>query len=95
MPEVLEAAMLILFSTGWYWSIARMVRLRASAGKSVMFVVFVSTGYALGVASKLAAWAEGDVLSPVTWVYAWNLGVTLCDLALVLHFAGRHSARPA
>jgi hypothetical protein len=85
--DALEAAMLICFSISWYWSIAKMLRTRVAAGKSAFFVVLICTGYVAGVVSKAMAWEAGAALSPLIWLYAWNLCVTLADLALVLHFS--------
>lgn len=84
--EIFEALMLICFSISWYWSIYRMIRERAVVGKSAMFVVLICTGYVFGIVSKLAAWHQSGDLSPLIWLYSWNLVVTLTDLALVLHF---------
>ena len=87
--EFLEAGMLLLFSISWYWSIAKMLSVRAAIGKSAMFVIFICAGYALGIGSKLVGWQQTGILSPLIWLYSWNLAVTLFDLALVLHFGGR------
>lgn len=84
--ELLEGLMLLCFSVSWYWSIARMIRVRAAAGKSALFVVLICTGYSFGIGAKLDVWVHGGALSPLIWLYCWNLCVTLADLALVLHF---------
>ena len=88
----LEAFMLICFSAGWYWSIARMIRVRAAVGKSACFVVLVCAGYLSGILAKAMLWWETGDLSPLILLYAWNLCVTAFDLALVLYFtrAARH-----
>ena len=90
--EVFEALMLVCFSISWYWSIYRMIRERAVIGKSAMFVLLICTGYVFGIVSKLAAWHATGELSPLVWLYAWNLMVTTTDLAMVLHF--RRAAPP-
>jgi hypothetical protein len=87
VSDGLEALMLVCFSISWYWSIAKMLRTRVAAGKSAFFVVLICTGYVFGVASKLIAWQGGGPLSPLVWLYAWNLCVTLADLALVIRFS--------
>lgn len=94
--EILESLMLLCFSAGWYFSIARMLRVRRASGKSAQFVVLICTGYFLGILAKVASWQASGMLSPVVWVYAWNLLVTGFDLALVLHFSRlERDARPA
>ena len=85
--EIMEVGMLICFSIGWYWSIGRMLRIRAAVGKSPVFVLFVCTGYIFGIGAKVAIWRETGELSPLVWLYCWNLAVTSLDLALVLHFS--------
>lgn len=83
MSERLEAAMLFSFSISWYWSIAKMLRTRQAAGKSAFFVLLICCGYVCGVASKLVAYGTTGILSPLIWLYAWNLLVTTFDLYLV------------
>ena len=86
VQEYLEGLMLISFSVGWYWSIARMLRTRQSAGKSAGFVVLVCCGYVFGLTSKLLLWQSGGVFSLLVFVYGWNLIVTAFDLFLVYYF---------
>jgi hypothetical protein len=93
--EVFEALMLLCFSCSWYFSIARMLRVRQAVGKSAQFVVLICTGYIFGIAAKFYGWQETGVLSPVAWIYMWNLAVTTFDLALVLHFSRRAPLRRA
>jgi len=83
---VLETGMLLLFSVSWYCSVFRMLRVRAATGKSPAFVLLICTGYIMGVIWKVALWNETGVLSPVTWLYAWNGLVVALDLFLVLHY---------
>ncbi len=92
---VLEAVMLICFSAGWYWSIARMLRVRAAVGKSPCFVVLVCAGYLSGILAKLTLWWETGELDLLILLYAWNCCVTALDLVLVLHFTrmARHGSR--
>ena len=96
--EIFEVTMLICFSSGWYWSIARMIRVRAAVGKSPCFVLLICAGYSSGVMSKAMIWWETGELSLLILLYAWNLCVTALDLALVLHFTRRarigHRAPP-
>lgn len=95
MSESLEAAMLIAFSSAWYWSIARMLRVGAALGKSLTHASLIAFGYALGVAAKVALWRDGAPLSPIVWLYAWNCLVVLADVALVLHFSRRLGVQAA
>lgn len=92
--EICEVLMLICFSIGWYWSIARMLLVRAAVGKSASFVLLVCAGYTFGIAAKLAIWSDAGELSPLVWLYAWNLAVTATDLFLVLHFSRKSRTAP-
>jgi hypothetical protein len=85
--EIFESIMLLCFSCSWYFSIFRMLRVRRASGKSAQFVVLICTGYVFGLAAKLVLHDQTGELSPVFWLYLWNLGVTLFDLYLVLHFS--------
>lgn len=91
--DVLEVAMLTCFSIGWYWSIGRMLRIRAAVGKSPIFVLFVCTGYLCGIGAKAEMWRQTGEFSPVIWLYCWNLAVTSFDLALVLYFSRKDQPR--
>lgn len=94
--EVFESLMLLCFSCSWYFSIARMLRVRRASGKSAQFVMLICTGYVFGIAAKYFGWQTTGVLSPVVWLYAWNLLVTGFDLMLVLHFSRvERAAQPA
>ncbi len=79
--------MLASFSVSWYWSIAKMLRTKVAAGKSVNFVLMICFGYTLGISSKLVAWQETGELSSLIWVYTWNLLVTSFDAMLVVRYS--------
>ena len=89
--ELLEAAMLISFSLSWFWSISKMLTTRTAAGKSIVFVVSICLGYTLGIASKVIAWQQTEQLSPLFWIYIWNLMVIALDAVLVMNYARRDS----
>jgi hypothetical protein len=85
--EILEAAMLLIFSLSWCCSVAKMLRCKVSSGKSILFVMLVCLGYALGLCSKLWAWRQTGQFSAVAFIYGWNLFITACDALLVHHYA--------
>lgn len=91
--EYLEGLMLISFSVSWYWSIAKMLQTRVASGKSLVFVLLICFGYALGIGSKVVEWQLTGVMSLLIYVYAWNLLVTLFDAVLVVRFS--RSRKPA
>lgn len=94
-PEVFEGIMLFAFSISWYWSIAKMLKVRAAAGKSPLFVVLIVSGYLFGIMSKVIIWQNTGEMSPLLYLYVWNLIVTFTDLLLVLHFSRQREPAPA
>ncbi len=92
--EILEAMMLLSFSVSWYWSIVKMLRSKVAAGKSLQFVLMICFGYVLGISSKLVAWQDIGMLSPLIWIYALNLCVTTFDAALVIRYSKRGAEPP-
>ncbi|MBE9637486.1 hypothetical protein [Salipiger mangrovisoli] len=89
MSGVLEAIMLVAFSTGWYCSIYKMMRQREARGKSLPFVLVIGFGYLCGVASKLLLWRETGVLPPIVWLYTLNALVIAVDASLVVRYTRR------
>lgn len=87
--------MLLCFPVSWYWSIARMLSVRAAAGKSAVFVLLICTGYVFGIASKIWAGQATGEISWLVWLYAGNFVVTGFDLALVLYFRAPERGKPA
>jgi len=87
--------MLICFSASWYWSIAKMLRTGHATGKSSGFVALIVIGYGFGVAAKLVGFHQTGVLSPLVWLYLWNLAVTAFDLWLVLRLCRAERERQA
>lgn len=85
--EILEALMFCGFSISWYWSIARMMRTRQASGKSLSFVLIIGGAYMLGITAKVLAWRDSGVLSPLVWLYGWNLLVVAVDAVLVVVFS--------
>lgn len=86
--EILEGLMLVSFSASWYWSIAKMLKAKVAAGKSLHFVLMICLGYGFGIASKLLAWHETGQLSGLMWLYSWNLLVVAFDAVLIIRLSG-------
>ncbi len=72
-----ETLMLVCFGAAWPFSIARSIRTRSVAGKSVGFLWIVLTGYLAGVTHKLLYNFDG-----VIWFYALNAVMVAVDIAL-------------
>lgn len=72
-----EILMLVCFGAAWPFSIARSIRTRSVAGKSVVFLWIVLAGYLAGVTHKLLYNFDG-----VIWFYALNAVMVAVDIAL-------------
>ena len=89
MPQILETVMLICFGLSWPMSIARSWRARTAKGKSLLFMIAIAVGYAVGIAAKFIG-------GPVTYVVAFymaNLVMVCADIAL--YFRNRKLDRSA
>lgn len=78
MPQVFEAAMIILFGLSWPLSVWKSWRSRTTKGKSLLFEVFIFVGYLCGIAGKL-------ITHNITYVlvfYLINIAMVVVDLAL-------------
>jgi len=78
MPQILETVMLICFGLSWPLSILRSWRARSVKGKSLLFMIAIAVGYAVGIAAKFIA-------GPATYVVAFymaNLVMVCADIAL-------------
>ena len=84
-PLYFESLMLIFFSLNWYWSIGRMLRTKASEGKSVNANVLIALGYVAAICAKISV---PGALPVVFYICVWNLGLTLLDLWLIIRFRG-------
>lgn len=75
--SVFEIMMLACFGAAWPFSIARSIRTRTTAGKSVVFLWVVLAGYLAGITHKLLHSRDG-----VIWFYALNAVMVSLDIAL-------------
>lgn len=55
MSPFFEALMIICFGVSWPMSIAKSLRSKTAKGKSLMFMLFILSGYAFGIISKLTS----------------------------------------
>jgi len=82
-----EIAMLLCFGAAWPVSIHRSYVSRTTAGKSVVFLFIVLTGYLAGITHKLLY--SNDF---VIWFYIVNAGLVMVDI-LVYFRNGLTTAR--
>ena len=78
MAEFLEALMVICFGISWPASLAKSWKMRSTKGKSIMFLLFIETGYACGIVAKIIS---GNI-TYVFGFYVLNLIFVATDIAL-------------
>ena len=79
MSEFLEIMMVVLFGLSWPLNVIKSYRVRTTKGKSLMFLIFIFTGYIAGIASKLLA---DSFKWYVLFFYVLNFIMVSIDLAL-------------
>jgi hypothetical protein len=82
--SVFEMTMLVCFGAAWPASIYRSWVSRAIAGKSIIFLIIVETGYIAGIVHKLVYSLDGVIL-----LYVLNAIMVLIDIALYCRNAAR------
>jgi len=87
--SIFEAMMLLCFGIAWPFSIAKLIRTRKSAGKSVFFLLVVLAGYLSGIAHK--AFISFD---KVIILYVINALMVAIDLALTLKYQDPSAQEP-
>lgn len=78
MSQFFEALMVICFGISWPLSIRKSYLSRTTKGKSLLFILFILTGYAFGITSKLIS---GNI-TYVLFFYVLNFVMVSVDIAL-------------
>jgi type III secretory pathway component EscT len=79
--SVWEILMLLCFACSWPVSIIKTLRTKMVLGKSPLFMSIILLGYIFGMINKIAN--DYDI---VTYLYAFNFLIVLCDLLLYFHY---------
>lgn len=78
MSELFEAFMVICFGMSWPVSIVKSIRSKTVKGKSLIFILFVATGYLCGITSKLVS----GTITYVFIFYVINFCMVSFDIGL-------------
>lgn len=78
MTQFFEALMIICFGISWPMSIIKSLKSRTTKGKSLMFMLFILSGYAFGVISKLTS---GNI-TYVLPLYLLNFTMVATDIGI-------------
>jgi len=80
MGQFFEALMVVSFGISWPVSIAKSIRSRTVKGKSMVFILFILTGYAFGIISKIVS----GTITYVFIFYVLNFIMVAIDVCLYL-----------
>jgi len=86
--SIFEFIMLICFGIGWPFSILKTLRSKSVAGKSPLFLIIVTIGYASGITHKLL-YSRDWVMS----LYIINFLMVLTDTVLYFYYASKERLR--
>jgi hypothetical protein len=76
MSQIFETAMLLCFGASWPLALVKNYKAGTAKTISLPFLVLITFGYVLGIASKIAA----DNYTYVFWVYIFNISLLILNL---------------
>ena len=77
--ELFEILMIVSFGLSWPMNLLKSYRARTTKGKSLPFLLLISTGYVFGIAGKLLS---GNFKWYVMFFYVLNLTMVGIDMCL-------------
>lgn len=78
--EIFEASMIILFGISWPLNLYKSFKTRSTKGKSLLFLIFIMTGYICGILGKI-------ITNNITWVFGFYiLNLVMVALDFVMYF---------
>ncbi len=80
MAQIFETIMIICFGCSWPMSVYKSWRSRTARGKSLLFEVFIATGYVFGIAGKLIT----HTVNIAFIFYVINILMILTDICLTI-----------
>lgn len=84
LSELFEIIMILLFGISWPMNVVKSYRARTAKGKSLMFLIFIISGYIFGIVGKLIS---GNFKWYVLFFYFLNTFMVTVDL--ILYFRNR------
>ena len=79
IAEIFEIIMIVCFGFSWPVNVIKSYRARTTKGKSLVFLLLISTGYVFGIIGKIIG---GNFKWYVLFFYVLNLCMVLTDLAM-------------
>ena len=87
--SVFEILMLLCFGAAWPFSIHKSWKSRSTRGKSLLFLLVLILGYAMGILNKLLVRYD-----EVVWLYALNGLMVSTDTAIWFRNRGLERRQP-
>ena len=84
IAELMEICMIVCFGLSWPMNVIKSYRARTTKGKSLAFLLLISTGYVVGIIGKIIG---GAFKWYVMFFYVLNLLMVLTDVALYVRNA--------
>lgn len=82
MANILEACMMVCFGLSWPMSILKSYKARTTKGKSLFFLIMITSGYVCGIIAKI-------VVNNITYVLVFYC-INLCMLIVELFLYARN-----
>ena len=79
MAELFEIIMIVCFGFSWPMNVIKSYRARTTKGKSLAFLLLISTGYVFGIIGKIIS---GSFKWYVMFFYVLNLCMVLTDVGM-------------
>jgi len=79
MAELFEIIMIVCFGFSWPMNVIKSYRARTTKGKSLAFLLLISTGYVFGIIGKIIG---GSFKWYVMFFYVLNLCMVLTDVGM-------------
>lgn len=79
MAELFEIIMIVCFGFSWPMNVIKSYRARTTKGKSLAFLLLISTGYVFGIIGKIIG---GSFKWYVMFFYVLNLCMVLIDVGM-------------
>jgi len=81
MAELFEIIMIVCFGFSWPMNVIKSYRARTTKGKSLAFLLLISTGYVFGIIGKIIG---GGFKWYVMFFYVLNLCMVLTDVGMYI-----------
>ena len=94
IAKILEVIMLVLFGISWPFNLIKSIKSQSTKGKSLLFLIFIDTGYLAGITSKF--FLESFVWSTDWWIFAiYVINFSFVSADLIMYFINKRREKSA